>query len=269
MKTTSCKDMALAGFSSVQTKVKGILIPGHKYSVKIAETREEVLEALKLRFDVFNIELGEGLDSSFENKMDEDEYDAQCDHLIVLENATGSIIGTYRMQDCAMAAAGHGFYTQSEFDLNHFPDQVLENVVELGRACIHIDHRSGRVLYMLWRGLAKYLQLSEKRYLFGCCSITSQNPAEGKAVYDHLIQNDFMHPEFSMPVQPEYECLNNTEGTTFDEEVKLPQLFRLYLDIGTKVCSPPALDSTFKTIDFLILLDIESLSDQSKTLFFR
>ena len=250
------------------TNVTGLLIPGHKYSVKIAQTREEIEQALRLRFDVFNIELGEGLESSYKNQMDEDEYDAQCDHLLVVENSTNTVIGTYRMQDNLMASSGNGFYTQSEFDIKDFPDDVLDNVVELGRACIHIDHRSGRVLYLLWRGLAKYLALSDKRYLFGCCSITSQNPAEGQAVYQYLTDQKHLHPSFNIPVQPKFNCVNDG-SFSFESEVKLPQLFRLYLDIGVKVCSPPALDSIFKTIDFLILLDKESLSEQSKTLFLK
>ncbi len=250
------------------TNVSSLSIPGHKYSVKIAQTRDEIEEALKLRFDVFNIELGEGLDSSFKNRMDEDEYDDQCHHLIVVENATNSVIGTYRMQDNAMANSGNGYYTQSEFDISEFPEQVLQNVVELGRACIHMDHRSGRVLYLLWRGLAKYLVLSKKRYLFGCCSITSQNPAEGEAVYRYLKEKNYLHPNYSIPVQADFECLKLAKDYDYQEEVKLPQLFRLYMDIGVKVCSKPALDSTFKTIDYLILLDIETLTEQSKALFF-
>ena len=254
---------------SSSTNVTSLSIPGHKYSVKIAQTREEVEEALKLRFDVFNIELGEGLDSSYQSKMDEDEFDAQCHHLLVIENETNKVIGTYRMQDNQMAESGNGFYTQSEFDISKFPEEVLHNVVELGRACIHMDHRSGRVLYLLWRGLAKYLVLSQKKYLFGCCSITSQNPAEAKAVLKFLVEENYMHSEYMIPVQPEYECLSLASQNSFKEEVKLPQLFRLYMDIGVMVCSKPALDSIFKTIDFLILLDIENLSEQSKTLFFR
>lgn len=261
--------MSLSTNTTRVTPVTELLIPGHKYSVKIASNRTEVEAALRLRFDVFNIELGEGLKSSFKKLMDEDEYDAQCHHLLVIENSTNEVIGTYRMQDNQMALKGHGFYTQSEFDLSGFSAEVLSDVVELGRACIHRDHRSGRVLYLLWRGLAKYLQLSKKRFLFGCCSITSQNPAEGKAVYEHLITNNKLHPDYSMRVQSDFECLSLADKYCFVEDVKIPQLFRLYLDVGTLVCSPPALDSNFKTIDFLILLDKELLSEQSKSLFLR
>ncbi len=250
------------------TNVSELLIPSHKYTVRIAQNRKEIEEALKLRFNVFNIELGEGLDSSFEREMDEDMYDEQCHHLIVIENSSSKVIGTYRMQDNAMAIAGNGFYTQSEFDLTKFPTDLLNNVVELGRACIHLDHRSGRVLYLLWRGLAKYLEITKKRYLFGCCSITSQNQDEGQGVYSYLKDNHHLHPEYSIPVQKEYECRSTNNINLNDANIKLPQLFRLYIDVGVKVCSGPALDKTFKTIDFLILLDKESISEQSKALFY-
>jgi putative hemolysin len=251
------------------TKIEELLIPGHKYSVKIASNRDEVEQALRLRFDVFNIELGEGLEESYQTFMDEDGYDAQCHHLLVIENDSQEVIGTYRMQDNKMAAAGNGFYTANEFDINAFPKDIMDDVVELGRACIHRDHRSGRVLFLLWRGLAMYLKLSGNRYLFGCCSITSQNPAEGMAFHHYLSNEGFTHDSIMVSVQEEYECLSIANEFKFDEEVKLPQLFKLYMDIGTKVCSPPAIDRTFKTIGFLILLDKESLSEQSKALFLR
>ncbi len=253
--------------STITNKITGVIIPGHKYSVKIAENRAEIEEALKLRFDVFNIELGEGLDSSFEHRMDEDEFDAHCDHLLVVKNDTSEIIGTYRMQSSSQASNGNGFYTSSEFDVNQFPDQILDNVVELGRACIHRDHRNGRVLYMLWKGLAKYLLLSKKRYLFGCCSVTSQDVKEGEAIYSYLRENDYLHEKYDISVQPEFSY--EVPDEVFKRETKIPQLFRLYLELGVKVCSKPALDTNFKTIDFLILLDLEDLSEQSRVLFLK
>lgn len=259
--------MSLPSNTTSSTNVFELLIPSHKYTVRIAQNRKEIEEALKLRFNVFNIELGEGLESSYEKEMDEDIYDVQCHHLIVIENNSSKVIGTYRMQDNAMAKSGNGFYTQSEFDLTKFPADLLNNVVELGRACIHLDHRSGRVLYLLWRGLAKYLEIAKKRYLFGCCSITSQNPIEGHIVNNFLKDHDHIHPIYSIPVLKEYECGPSNTINIDSANVKLPQLFRLYIDVGVKVCGGPALDKTFKTIDYLILLDKESISEQSKALF--
>lgn len=247
---------------------KDFEIASGKYTARLARNWDEVQAALQLRFYVFNIELGEGLDQSYQTRMDQDQYDEYCDHLIVIENSTNQVVGTYRMQDNQQAESGHGFYTQNEYQIHAFPDYVLNDAFELGRACIDIEHRNGRVLYLLWRGLARYMLLSGKRYLFGCCSITSQNPDEGVAYYEYLKKSGNMHPDFFIEVTPEFECESKSEGN-FLGDIKLPQLFRLYLDLGCKVCSPPALDQTFKTIDFLILLDIESISEESKALFLK
>jgi putative hemolysin len=40
---------------------------------------------------------------------------------------------------------------------------------------------------------------------------------------------------------------------------RVPKLLRAYLTIGAKICSEPAIDREFKTIDFLTLLDLQTL----------
>ena len=118
--------------------------------------------------------VGEGLESSFLTSRDLDEFDDLCHHLIVEDTDSGRTVGTYRTQTGEMAEAARGFYSAMEFDLSHFPAGVLENSVELGRACVAGDHRNAHVLFLLWKGLAAYVAHNQKRYLFGCCSLTSQ-----------------------------------------------------------------------------------------------
>ncbi len=242
-------------------------ITSKKYTVRLAKNREEVEKALTLRFDVFNIELGEGFVESYVNKMDEDRYDEFCHHLIIIENTTQEVVGTYRIQDSDGATEGFGFYTENEFDLSSFPDKIITNAFELGRACIDLRHRNGRVLYMLWKGIAKLMVLLNKKYLFGCCSLTSQNPSEGNAVYKMLEKEGFLSPDYFAKVMPTYECFTTTVESNEDLKIELPQLFRLYLELGCKVCSKPAIDREFKTIDFLILLNLDSFSKESRALF--
>ncbi|MEO9887316.1 MAG: GNAT family N-acyltransferase [Balneola sp.] len=239
-----------------------------KYTVRLAKNRAEIESALRLRFHVFNIELGEGLEESYETKLDEDQYDQFCDHLIVIENTKNTVVGTYRVQDNDSAENGVGFYTSNEFEIEAFPESILKDAFELGRACIDINHRNGRVLFLLWRGLAKYMLLSEKRFLFGCCSITSQDTSMGIAYYKYLKEHNHMHPDYLIKVKDEFLCQNKLNHK-YEGEVKLPQLFRLYMDIGCMVCSPPALDQQFKTIDFLVLLDLETISEQTRALFLK
>jgi len=239
------------------------------YLLRFARTAGDLDAALKLRYDVFNLELKEGLDASHETQRDEDEFDAQCHHSIVWDKTTGKIVGTYRMQTHEMARRGRGFYSAVEFDLAGLPTDVLDQAVELGRACVAKEHRNSRVLFLLWRGLAQYLAHNQKRYLFGCCSLTSQDPAEGKAVMDYLAEHGHVHPSFSVLPQPGYACGSKETVATQPATVQVPRLMKIYLMYGAKICGPPAIDRQFKTIDYLGLIDVHELDEKTFRYFFR
>jgi putative hemolysin len=238
-----------------------------RYVVRFVQNAEEFDAVLKLRFEVFNLELGEGLQESYATQRDQDEFDLSCHHLIVVDKKSAQIIGTYRMQTYEMAAA-NGFYSAAEFDLKRLPEEVIKNSVELGRACIVQAHRNGRVLFLLWRGLAVYMMLMKKRYLFGCCSLTSQDPHEGKQVMDYLQAHGHVHPDLQVLPQPDFVCYPDDFVAQRKFAVKIPRLFRIYLEYGAKVCSPPAIDRRFKTIDYLVMLDIAALDQRSFRMFF-
>lgn len=174
--------------------VPHVEIEDSKYVVRFAHSREEIEAALKLRFEVFNLELGEGLASSFQTGRDRDQFDATCHHLIVLDKETDAVVGTYRVQTMEMVGSVDGFYSAGEFDLGCLPADVLNQSVELGRACIAREHRNRQVLFLLWKGLALYAISGRKRFLFGCCSLTSQNESEGRQMLVHLTQQGHMHP---------------------------------------------------------------------------
>ncbi len=236
------------------------------YSACFATTAEEIDQLLRLRFEVFNVELGEGLATSFVTRRDEDPFDAQCHHLMVIDDTTGAAVGTYRLQVREMAQAGQGFYSATEFDFSAWPEAVLDASVELGRACIAKAHRSLPVLYLLWQGIGAYLSHTRRRYLFGCCSLTSQDPCEGAAVLRYLEENGHLHPSLHVAPRAEYACACNDP---FPEATRasVPRLMRLYLKIGARICGPPALDRAFKTIDYLALFDAEQLDDAMATFF--
>lgn len=239
-----------------------------KYCVRFAQNRDELNAALRLRFEVFNLELGEGLQASRLTGRDLDEYDAACHHLIVLETPGNQVVGTYRLQTGVMAAAGREFYSASEFDLSSLPSELLKDAVELGRACIAKSHRNTQALYLLWKGLAAYLTHNRKRFLFGCCSLTSQDPREGKLMMELLEREGFVTGNYRALPRPEYRCYDDDFTVAEPFEVKLPKLFRAYLRFGAKVCGPPAIDREFKTIDFLVLFDVHSMDSQARQMFF-
>lgn len=240
-----------------------------RYTVRLARTPEEVDAALRLRFEVFNVELGEGLDASFITERDEDKFDANCHHLIVLESEIGAVVGTYRLQTLEMAGDAFNFYCAGEFEMENLPPAVLARSLEIGRACIAREHRNTRVLFLLWKGLAAYARETRKRYLFGCCSLTSQNPAEAILAERLLRRENHFHTSFYLLPHEKYICRTEsfTSADSEKDDFELPKLFRTYLRFGAKVCSPPALDREFKTIDFFVLFDFAAMEEKYRQMF--
>ena len=236
------------------------------YELSFARTEEDLLEIQRLRFDVFNVELEEGLDRSFEMGRDADDFDETCHHLLVRDQTDNAIVGTYRMQTYDMAEAGNGFYSSIEFDLSAWPEDVTRNAVELGRACIAKEHRSLPVLNLLWRGLGSYLRHSGSRYLFGCSSLTSQDPREGIAMLKYFREQDMMHEELTVTPQPGFEC-EVDEPVEIASTSDVPRLMRVYISTGARICGPPAIDREFGTIDFLTFYDIKNLEPSAARFF--
>lgn len=240
-----------------------------RYAVRFARTHRELDAVLRLRFEVFNLELDEGLASSFLTRRDEDEFDATSHHLLVVERASGRAVGTYRLRTSEADVESRGFYSAGEFNLACLPPQVAGESVEIGRACIAREHRNTQVLFLLWRGLAAYLGHNRKRYFFGCCSLAGTDAREGLRVLEYMERGGHMHPTIYVPPRAGFECDGDTVAAGSDVEPSVPKLFCTYLRFGAKVCGPPALDRAFKTTDFFIIFDANEMNAKTRRLFFE
>ncbi|HEX6624721.1 MAG TPA: GNAT family N-acyltransferase [Pyrinomonadaceae bacterium] len=238
------------------------------YVVRFARTPEELDAVLRLRFRVFNLELNEGLESSYLSGRDADEFDPTCHHLIVVEAASGEAVGTYRLRTGEMADEAGGFYSEGEFDLSALPRRVREGAVEIGRACIAREHRNKQVLFLLWKGLAAYMLHNRKRYFFGCCSLPTQDAREGLRALNRFQRQGHLHPTLHVPPQTGFECVPEGYFVVDGQEAALPRLFHTYLRFGAKVCGPPAIDRRFKTVDFFVLFDAQGMTQHTRQLFF-
>ncbi len=239
-----------------------------RYRLRFAQSHEDLDRILRLRFTVFNLELGEGLDLAYVTQRDEDDFDARFHHLMIESRDGGEVVGTYRMQTAAMARACGGYYSADEFDMSGIPADVLARSVELGRACVAREHRNGRVLNLLWRGLASYLLWNRLTCLFGCCSLTSQDPRLGRAVMARLEREGLVDPRIRVRPLAHTTCAGEDDaGPAPDPHI--PALFQSYLNLGAKVWGPPAIDRMFKTIDFIVGLDVTRVDPSVVRTFFR
>ena len=239
-----------------------------RYTLRFAWTRQDLHAVQSLRFRVFCEELGEGRAGTTSTSRDEDERDPWFHHLMICEKSTGAVVGTYRLQTAVMAATRHVFYSATLFELGAVPATVLAGAVEIGRACVDSAHRSGRVLRLLWKGIARYLQWNDKRYLFGCCSLPGVAAEPAVTTWRALHAREALHDRILVRPRPAARALSDDGrlrplidamalGTT------LPPLFEGYLALGAKVCGAPAFDHAFGTTDFLVLLDVQDMDSRS------
>lgn len=246
-----------------------VLADSEKFLIKIAETEEEIKATLRLRYEIFNLEQGHGLDQCSAYGLDFDEYDKYCIQLIVMNKESKLPVGTYRLHLGSVAMSAKGFYSSSEFDIEGL-DKIADMSMELGRTCVSPEFRTGSAVALLWRGIGELMKRAKLRYLFGCVSFEKYNPAAAWALYEYFnkvnIVTDIIKGtpkkgyELNKPPREEIEkYLANIHSTIRDF---LPPLFKGYLRLGTKICGAPVYDAGFKTIDFFILLDSFTVPDR-------
>jgi putative hemolysin len=240
------------------------------FRLSLAQTMDDLAACQRLRYLVFNCELREGLCDSDHDGLDRDQFDLICDHLMVHDAATNHLVGTYRMQTGYRAKGNLGYYSEQLFDLSPF-EALRGEILELGRACVREDYRHTTALFMLWKGIASYATLCNARYMIGCSSISSQDESEGLALYRDLKEKYLVEPSLQTSPRPAFECrgfarLYNQRSD--NAPPRAPKLFRAYLDLSARLCGPPAIDRDFRTIDFLTLLDLQSIPDRVRSRFF-
>jgi len=224
------------------------------YTVRFARTPAEIREAQRLRWTVFAGEMGAKLDSR-EPGVDEDIFDAHCQHLVVRDESRGEVIGTYRVLAPEAARRIGCYYADSEFDLTRLR-HLREGMVEVGRSCIHPAHRGGAVIALLWSGLARYMLVNRYAHLAGCASMSLGDGGGVAAVWRAIAAKSLAPVEYQ--VQPRRRV---PLGATSDHaQAKVPALIKGYLRCGAWVCGEPSLDPDFRTADFFMLLPLARVS---------
>ena len=225
------------------------------FQISWASSPNEVKEAQRLRYKVFAEEMGASLPAHPED-LDIDEFDAYCDHLLIRDQESLKVVGTYRVLPPHKAAEIGRLYSDSEFDLSRL-NHLRPKMVELGRSCVHADYRSGAVIMALWSGLAQYMQKHDYEIMLGCASIPMADGGHFAASLYNSLTNDQMAPveNHAFPRLPlPLERLNG------GLEVEPPPLIKGYLKLGAKICSAPAWDPDFNTADVLTMLRLSDIN---------
>ncbi|MGM1063695.1 GNAT family N-acetyltransferase [Saccharothrix sp. Mg75] len=233
-----------------------------RYSLLVARDGAEVAAAQRLRHLVFAEEMGAVLRTPVPGH-DVDDFDEHCDHLVVRDDRTGDIVGTYRMLPPERAREAGRLYSDTEFDLSRLAP-LRPSMVETGRSCVHPDHRNGAVVSLVWAGIARYMLLSGHSWLIGCASVPLHDGGAFAAGVWDVVRTRHLAPEEHRVVPLRAWDVDAVPRTG---KAVLPPLLKGYLRLGAWVCGAPALDADFGVADLPVLLGMDRV-DQRYLRFF-
>ncbi|WP_313790305.1 GNAT family N-acetyltransferase [Mycoavidus cysteinexigens] len=222
--------------------------------VNWARDEAEVRAAQRLRYTVFAEELGARIGGA--PGLDNDEFDAHCDHLLVRDPQTFEIVGTYRVLPPHRAMRLGRLYAQGEFNIEQLAP-LRHKMVEVGRSCVHRDYRRGMVIMSLWTGLAEYMLRHGYETMLGCASVSVADGGHFAANLYRALEAESMttaqfraFPRVALPI----------DSLQTGASVTLPPLIKGYLRLGAKICGAPAFDPAFNTADFLTLFNLSEIN---------
>lgn len=233
-------------------------------TVRLAETAADVEAAQALRHQVFYEERGATPGADTPSGLDQDAYDAVCDHLLVLEDMR--IVGTYRLLTQRVAEAQSGFYSAGEYDLAPLlrGSEADGQLLELGRSCVAADHRNAATIALLWRGIASYLEANRIRAMFGCASFLGTDPEAHAVPLSYLAHHHRAPPHLRVRALPEhYVEMERWPFGSYDARAAaraLPPLIKGYLRVGATIGDGAFIDRQFNTVDVFVLMPVEAIA---------
>lgn len=234
------------------------------FAVRTAASDADLDAAKRLRYDVFVNELGgtgDGIDH--DRKLEQDRFDAYCDHLLLIDLKTDAIVGVYRIMRQEQAEAAGCFYSESEYDLSRLLE-TNRRLLELGRSCVHRDYRGGTALFHLWGGLADYVAAHRIELLFGVASFHGTDPAAFAGPLSLLHHRHLAPENLRVPARAQsFQRMDLIEEAALDRRAamrEMPSLIKAYLRLGGVVGQGAYVDHAFNTTDVCLILDTAQMN---------
>ena len=243
-----------------------------EFTVSLAQTASDVAAAQALRYDVFVRELGgDGPMVDHDQALEQDRFDAHCDHLLLRRKNDGQVVGVYRVMQNDGARACGGFYPEAEFDLTPLKASG-KRLLELGRSCLHPSVRGGVAMLQLWAGLARYIEDHKIDILFG---VASYHGTDTSAIIQSLsmLHRDHLAPQSIRPTAlingDTPEILPSERNDRKIAMQQTPQLIKAYLRLGGMIGQGVYVDHAFNTTDVSLVLDVSTMTPRQRQIYQR
>ena len=246
--------------------------------VRLATKKSEVRRAQRLRFRVFYEEMS-AIPSGMAmlSRRDVDDYDAVCDHLLVIDHAATeakpfrkprpNVVGTYRLLRQDVADRNGGFYTASEFDISGLLARHRgKRFLELGRSCVLKPYRTKRTVELLWHGIYAYVLHHRIDALLGCASLEGTDPERLALPLSFLHHHARAAEGWCARALPgRYVRMDRLDRESVDPKAALqalPPLIKGYLRVGATFGDGAVVDHQFGTTDVFVVLPISAIASR-------
>lgn len=248
------------------------------YAVRLATTTDDLTAAQRLRYQVFVAELGgDGPLVDHAAGLERDAFDPHFDHLILVDRrlspaSHAHVIGAYRVLPSERRAAAGRFYSETEFDLAPLLGSG-RRLLELGRSCVHADHRGGTAMFHLWNGLAEYVLDRGIEILFGAASFHGTDIAALAQPLSYLFHTHLAPPEMRVrALPPDRQDMDLIPKDRLDRRAAMaatPALIKAYLRLGGFVGDGAWIDREFNTTDVCLVMDTGTMSARHREFYIR
>ena len=254
-------------------------IEAGRFTVRLAETEEDVAAAQRLRYRVFVEEMGAAAtaeDAAL--RRERDRFDQFFDHLILIDEEAEHddpldyVAGVYRLLRGAVAKEGCGFYGETEYDLTKIKTYPRETV-ELGRSCVGLDYRGGAAMHLLWTGLGQYVAMHNIEIMFGVASFHGADPEPLAAPLSYLHHNHLAPEDLRVRTRPEHfvpmDLVPEDQIVRAEAMKQIPALIKAYIRLGGFVGEGAYVDHDFNTVDVCLLMDTSRMVNRYRDFYQR
>lgn len=254
-------------------------IEAGRYTVRLADSQEDVQAAQRLRYRVFVEEMGAGASAEERAARREwDEFDPYFDHLLLVDEHSAAedpldrVVGAYRIMTGAMARAGRGFYGAAEYDLSKLR-AFRGETLELGRSCVASDHRGGAGMHLLWTGLGEYVIARKVQIMFGVASFHGADIAPLAEPLSWLHHGYLAPEDLRVRTLPEHfqsmDLMPPDQVDPIRAKRAIPALIKAYVRLGGFVGEGAFIDYDFNTVDVCLLMDTERMKQRYRKFYSR
>jgi putative hemolysin len=237
-----------------------------RYSVRMAETEEDRRKAQRLRYLSFIEGRGAAVGGARDEGLDADDLDAECHHVMVEDRRDGQLVCCFRMLPLTDGSQIARSYSARYYDLSALADYD-KPMVEMGRFCIHPDHRADPdVLRAAWGAMTRYVDEHEVGMLFGCSSFQG---VDADAYMDAfaLLKERHLAPTRWLPrvkAPKVFRFAKSLGLRTPDLKLgmrRMPPLLRTYLAMGGWVSDHAVIDNDLNTLHVFTGVEIARVPD--------